>query len=76
MRVGAALMKLRHEESRDAEMSELEGPETTDAAMGPENRPPKRHRIGLGTRLRNYFLAGILITAPVGLTIYIAWLFV
>lgn len=27
-------------------------------------------------RLRNYFLAGILITAPFGLTIYLAWLFI
>ncbi|HVJ35249.1 MAG TPA: DUF502 domain-containing protein [Terriglobia bacterium] len=28
----------------------------------------------LGARLRTYFLAGILITAPIGLTIYLAWL--
>jgi uncharacterized membrane protein len=28
----------------------------------------------LGAKLRTYFLAGILITAPVGLTIYLAWL--
>ncbi|MBV5324112.1 MAG: DUF502 domain-containing protein, partial [Rhodospirillaceae bacterium] len=32
--------------------------------------------MGLGVRLRNYFLAGILITAPVSLTVYIAWLFI
>lgn len=57
-------------------MSEQEGPETAEGAGGPENRPAKRHRIGLGARLRNYFLAGILITAPVGLTVYIAWLFI
>ena len=57
-------------------MSEQEGPETAERAGGPEGRPLKRHRIGLGARLRNYFLAGILITAPVGLTIYIAWLFI
>jgi len=29
-----------------------------------------------GLRLRNYFFAGILITAPVGLTVYLAWLFI
>lgn len=57
-------------------MSEQQGPETADGAGGPEGRPLKRHRIGFGTRLRNYFLAGILITAPVGLTVYIAWLFI
>lgn len=55
-------------------------------APGPDSHPPsllsedlisKRPvRLGLGVRLRNYFLAGILITAPVSLTIYIAWLFI
>ncbi|MCC7167246.1 MAG: DUF502 domain-containing protein [Rhodospirillales bacterium] len=30
-------------------------------------------RIGLVARLRAYFLAGILVTAPVGLTVYLAW---
>jgi uncharacterized membrane protein len=53
------------------------GPETP--APPPETPPqevPRRHIIGLGARLRNYFLAGILITAPVGLTVYIAWLFI
>src|SRR3546814_17405308 len=29
-----------------------------------------------GRRLRAYFLAGILIPAPVGITLYLAWLFV
>jgi uncharacterized membrane protein len=37
------------------------------------NRPAG---LGLGARLRNYFLAGILTSAPVCLTIYIAWLFI
>lgn len=31
---------------------------------------------GLWARLRTYFFAGILITAPVSLTIYLAWLFI
>jgi uncharacterized membrane protein len=38
--------------------------------------PGRPKSFGWGARLRNYFLAGILITAPVGLTIYIAWLFI
>ncbi|HVZ03083.1 MAG TPA: DUF502 domain-containing protein [Dongiaceae bacterium] len=37
--------------------------------------PERPSRIGAGGRLRNYFLAGILTTAPVCLTIYIAWIF-
>ncbi len=34
---------------------------------------PEHLRLGLTARLRNYFLAGVLITAPVSLTIWIAW---
>ena len=32
--------------------------------------------MSLGARLRTYFFAGVLITAPVSLTIYLAWLFI
>jgi len=31
---------------------------------------------GLLTRLRNYFLTGIIVTAPISLTIYLTWLFI
>lgn len=33
--------------------------------------PPPPPRMSLLTRLRNYFLAGIIVTAPIGLTIYL-----
>ncbi len=33
-------------------------------------------KMGLGGRLRNYFIAGILVTAPVGITLYLAWIFI
>ncbi|HEX9771512.1 MAG TPA: DUF502 domain-containing protein [Kiloniellales bacterium] len=41
----------------------------------PQEQPPRPEhlRLGLTARLRNYFLAGVLITAPVSLTIWIAW---
>jgi uncharacterized membrane protein len=32
--------------------------------------------LGLMSRLRAYFLAGILVTAPIGLTVYLSWLLV
>jgi uncharacterized membrane protein len=40
-----------------------------------QKRPPKPEHLRAGptARLRNYFLAGVLITAPVSLTIWIAW---
>ena len=35
-----------------------------------------RQRPGLFTRLRNYFLTGIIVTAPIVLTIYLTWQFI
>ncbi|RDD62167.1 DUF502 domain-containing protein [Ferruginivarius sediminum] len=31
------------------------------------------HRFGLAVRLRNYFLAGVLVTAPISITIWLTW---
>lgn len=36
----------------------------------------RESHIGFAARLRNYFIAGILVTAPIGLTIYLVWLIV
>lgn len=38
--------------------------------------PPPRRRSRARIRLRNYFLTGIVVAAPVGITIYITWTFV
>ncbi len=35
-----------------------------------------RQRWGFFTRLRNYFLTGIIVTAPIALTIYLTWQFI
>ena len=43
-------------------------PETPDT---PESILLPPQRVGLFHRLRNYFLAGIIVTAPIGLTIYL-----
>ena len=34
---------------------------------------PKKLRPGPATRLRNYFLAGVLVTAPVSITLWLTW---
>lgn len=39
-------------------------------------RPPRREGIGLMGRLRAYFLAGVLVAAPIAITVYIAWWFI
>ena len=41
-----------------------------------KERQRKRHRVSLAGRLRNYFLAGILVTAPLGITFWLVWKFV
>lgn len=41
-------------------------------AAGRRRRRPVRG-LGLATRLRNYFLAGILVTAPISITIWLTW---
>lgn len=38
--------------------------------------PEKTVQLGLAARLRAYFFAGILITAPISITFYLAWIFV
>lgn len=38
--------------------------------------PPVPWHMSLAARLRAYFFAGVLITAPVSITIYLAWLFI
>src|SRR3569833_3085084 len=58
----------------------------SDSACGPgdgmgkvfahDQRRSGAPRVGVGARLRNYFLAGILATAPLCLTAYIAWRFI
>ncbi len=35
--------------------------------------PPQPPRLSLWLRLRNYFLAGVLVTAPISITIWVAW---
>ncbi len=43
-------------------------------------RPPDPHRHatrpGLAARLRNYFFAGVLVTAPIGITVWVTWEFI
>jgi uncharacterized membrane protein len=38
--------------------------------------PPLSVRHRVMARLRNYLIAGVLVTAPIGLTIYLSWIFI
>ena len=55
------------------------GPSATDGSSSPQPaiaKPVKATRLGVAGRLRAYFIAGVLITAPISITIYLAWLFI
>ncbi len=49
-------------------------PPATDG--NPADRPKPAKTMTLSGRLRAYFLAGILVTAPISITFYLAWLFI
>ncbi len=53
-------------------------PEGEGGGLGPilPHDPPVKRRIGFGMRLRNYFLTGLVIAAPLSITIYITWTFI
>ncbi|PCJ85288.1 MAG: hypothetical protein COA52_16325 [Hyphomicrobiales bacterium] len=44
------------------------------ATEKPKDKP--KRRFGIGLRLRNYFLTGLVIAAPISLTIYLIWNFI
>ena len=46
----------------------------TSNPKNPQGEPTKVRQRGLWGRLRAYFLAGILVTAPIGITGYLAWI--
>ena len=46
-----------------------------DAADSPDKKPHKG-RLSFGGKLRAYFFAGILITAPISITLYLSWLII
>jgi uncharacterized membrane protein len=51
--------------------------EQTEAPQQKQDEPPPGAvKIGFGARLRGYFIAGVLITAPISITFYLAWLFI
>ena len=52
-------------------ISKTDSPKSKD-----EKALPRPVRVGLGARLRTYFLTGIIVTAPVSITVYLSWLFI
>ena len=47
-----------------------------DNPQDSETPAPIIHRRSLAARLRNYFLTGIIVTAPISITLYVSWQFI
>jgi uncharacterized membrane protein len=59
-----------------AAKSKHKGKDGKPSAANPGPEGEARFHLGLMGRLRNYFFAGILVTAPISITIYLSWLFI
>lgn len=81
---GAEAAKARIEAYAAAQGGEMRGGETEGEERAPamprrrrrREPEPEPHRPGIILRLRNYFFAGILVTAPIAITAWLAWEFV
>ncbi len=69
-------MNASNSTSKGGRKAKLAEPFAPTANHGFDDNPGKPHRMKFVARLRNYFLAGILVTAPIGITFYLAWLFI
>ena len=70
-----ARRKGRASESNKAE-SQDDTPNQQDSLRRLTSQPKPKNRSRLGMRLRNYFLTGLVIAGPVGITAYIIWWFI
>ncbi len=64
-----------------AKLGNLKAMNTEDQTPKPDpegdpGEKVKPHVLGFGQRMRAYFLAGILVIAPISITFYLAWLFI
>ncbi|MEX0696155.1 MAG: DUF502 domain-containing protein [Dongiaceae bacterium] len=62
--------------STKSEKKRQPAPPPGDLGAGGDDKNPGRLHLGFTGRLRAYFFAGILITAPISITFYLAWLFI
>lgn len=58
---------------KNASRSEAKRLMEAEAAL---STAPKKNQTSLATRLRNYLIAGVLVTAPVSITLWLAWQFI
>jgi hypothetical protein len=56
-------------------MTSMDDSSVPQSAPGGSEKPPAHHH-GFGSRIRNYFLTGLIVAGPVAITIWLTWSFV
>jgi uncharacterized membrane protein len=56
-------------------MTSMNDSSVPQSAAGGSEKPPAHHH-GFGSRIRNYFLTGLVVAGPVAITIWLTWSFV
>ncbi len=56
-------------------MTSMNDSSVPQSAPGGSEKPPAHHH-GFGSRIRNYFLTGLVVAGPVAITIWLTWSFV
>jgi uncharacterized membrane protein len=56
-------------------MSSIDHQAAPNLAPGGPDKPPV-HQSGVGSRIRNYFLTGLVVAGPVAITVWLTWTFV
>jgi uncharacterized membrane protein len=56
-------------------MSSIDVPEVPPPAPPRPGKPPAHHS-GIGSRIRNYFLTGLVVAGPLAITVWLTWSFI
>src|SRR5476651_204530 len=56
-------------------MSKSDDAGSTPVLPAASDKPPVHH-LGIGSRIRNYFLTGLVVAGPVAITIWLTWSFI
>ena len=57
-------------------MSSIDVPEVPPPPAPPRPGKPPAHHSGIGSRIRNYFLTGLVVAGPLAITVWLTWSFI
>jgi uncharacterized membrane protein len=76
----AAPERYNHPENRNlafgSQRSNMSSTDDTGVPPGPAPGKPPVHHTGIGGRIRNYFLTGLVVAGPLAITVWLTWSFI